>query len=336
MEIPFLSTVIPVYNAEKTVSRAIYSILSQDFYNMEIIIINDGSTDRSLEICQNIARIEPRIRLFSIENSGVSNARNLGIEQAQGKYITFLDADDYYMDGYLKVIMAEIEPNTQLVLFGYNVVRGGKSYPCTFPEKMDSQFSTQAQFRKAAITLIENELINAPWNKVYLTSYIKNNKINFPVNIDIGEDLRFNLLVIKNINYVKVSNQMLVNYTVKKGEGLVSRYRRNRLEIRLSLLRDIRDMFEYWGLLEENRSMLDRMLLKDFMASFMDLYKKTCNFSYKEKLDFIKSSVYKEDKVLKSCSTPDLLTQFLKLVINTKNSAIILFFARIMSLKRGF
>jgi glycosyltransferase involved in cell wall biosynthesis len=336
MQIPFLSIVIPVYNAENTIGRAIKSIISQDFSNLEIIIINDGSTDRSFEICKEIALKEPRIRLFTIKNSGVSYARNLGIEQAKGKYITFLDADDYYGDNFLKVIVSEIENNTQLLIFGYKIVRDGHSTTCVIPFKDNVQINNRTDFRKVAISLIENEMINAPWNKIYLTSYIKNNNINFPTDIDIGEDLRFNLLVIKEISCAKICNQALVNYNVKKGEGLVSRFRPNRLEIRLSLLKKIRETMEYWGLLVENQSMLDRFFLRDIMASFMDLYKKTCEFSFKEKLAFIKSVVNKEGKELINCSTPDITSLYLKVIMRTKISVIILFSAKILSLKRGF
>ena len=336
MEVPFLSIVIPVYNAEYSISRTISSIVSQDYHNIEIIIINDGSTDQSFEICQKIALKEQRIKLFSIQNSGVSYARNVGIEQAKGKYITFLDADDYYCNDFLKVITSELEINTQLIIYGYNVVRDGRSIPFTIPLEEARQFSNKSELREVAISLIENEMLNAPWNKIYLTSYIKDKKVMFPTNIDIGEDLAFNLLVIKDISFVKVCNQSLVNYVVKNGEGLVSKFRPDRLMIRLSLLNQIKDILEYWGMLDQNKSMLDRMILRDFMACFMDLYKKTCKLSYKEKLEFIKDIVGREEKNIKKCSAPDLLTFFLKIIMNTKNSVVILLFAKIMSLKRGF
>lgn len=336
MDAPFLSIVIPVYNAEKTISRAISSIVNQPFDEVEIIIINDGSTDRSLDICQSLASDESRIRLYTIENSGVSYARNFGIEQAKGRYITFLDADDYYSDDFLTVITSEIQKDTQILIYGYNIVRDGRSIPCTIPMKNGGKIRNRLEFREIAISLIENEMLNAPWNKVYLTSYIKDNSISFPVNLDIGEDLRFNLVVIRDIRFAKVCNHSLVNYSVKKGEGLVSRFRNNRLEIRLALLDEIKDTLEYWGLLEENKSMLDRMLLRDFMASFMDLFKRTCDFSLKEKLSFINNSLKQEGKNLKKCSSSDLLTYLLKIIMSTQNSVVILLFAKILSLKRGF
>ncbi|WP_088041618.1 glycosyltransferase family A protein [Bacillus sp. EAC] len=336
MQTPFLSIVIPVYNAEHTISRAIKSITSQNIKNFEIIIVNDGSTDQSFEICNKISLDDQRIKLYNIENSGVSCARNLGIEQAKGKYITFLDADDYYSVNFFNVITSEIEKDTQLLIFGYNIVRDGVFKASRIPLNESANFSNEYEFRNTAVSLIGNEMINAPWNKVYLTSYIKNNKIKFPTEIDIGEDLSFNLLVVKSISFVKVCNQALVNYTVKKGEGLVSRFRPNRLEIRISLLNQIKETLDYWGVLSENQSMLDRLFVRDFMASFIDLYKKTCKLSNKEKILFIKNVLIKEDKKLKKCSASDPMTYILKAIMRTKNSVIILLFARILSLKRGF
>ncbi|PLS01121.1 glycosyltransferase family 2 protein [Neobacillus cucumis] len=335
MPTPFLSIVIPVYNAEQTISHAIQSILSQNFHDIEIIVVNDGSTDQSYEICHNIALNEPRLSLINIHNSGVSCARNVGIEQAKGKYITFLDADDYYSSNFLKELTSQIDENTELLIYGYNIVRDGVISGFRIPFRDCMHFNTQDEFRKAAISLIENEMINAPWNKVYLTSYIKNNKINFPTEIDIGEDLKFNILVVREVSSVKACNQALVNYTVKKGEGLVSKFRPNRLEIRLSLLNEMKEMLDYWGVLGENQHMLDRFLVRDFMASFIDLYKKTCSLSYKEKLSFINNVVKREGNVLKNSAAPDLLSYILKSIINTKRSVIILFFAKLLSLKRG-
>jgi glycosyltransferase involved in cell wall biosynthesis len=118
--------------------------------------------------------------MFTIENSGVSYARNFGIEQVTGKYLTFLDADDYYSEDFLKVIISEIQKNTQIFIYGNNIVREGRTYPYTITLKNSGKLRKQSEFREIVVSLIENEMLNAPWNKVYLTSYIKDNRISFP------------------------------------------------------------------------------------------------------------------------------------------------------------
>ena len=101
-----VSVIIPVYNAEKYLDRCLASIYQQTFSDYEIILIDDGSKDRSREICQNHANICEKVRLFSKENGGVSSARNLGLEHTEGEYIAFIDADDYIAPDYLETLYA--------------------------------------------------------------------------------------------------------------------------------------------------------------------------------------------------------------------------------------
>jgi glycosyltransferase involved in cell wall biosynthesis len=116
---PFFSVIIPLYNKEKYIKKTIESILNQDFQDFEIIIINDGSTDASEEIVKNIN--DPRIKLYSQPNKGVSTARNKGIEIAKGQIIAFLDADDYWFPNHLQEIhnLSLRFPDTNLFATGY-------------------------------------------------------------------------------------------------------------------------------------------------------------------------------------------------------------------------
>ncbi|MEH7254168.1 glycosyltransferase family 2 protein, partial [Neobacillus niacini] len=254
MDVPLISIIIPVYNAEKTIGRAINSILSQTSLDFELLLINDGSKDNSLQVMEKFKNRDSRIRVFNITNSGVSFARNHGIKHAKGKYTTFLDADDYYVEKGLEKILSEIDDGTQLIIFSYNVEYDNKLSPSALPYSKSLQFSNKKDFREYAVSLIRNEMINAPWNKIYLTSYLKEKQILFPPDLDIGEDLKFNLAVIRDVKYVKIFNEALVNYTVKRGEGLVSRFRPNRFELRFSLLMELKELLMYWGILQNNQA----------------------------------------------------------------------------------
>ena len=99
---PAVSVIIPVYNSEKYVEKCIRSVMSQTMRNLEILVINDGSTDKSREILEHLAAEDERIRLFHQENSGVAAARNRGVESSSGKYITFVDGDDYLKQDYIE------------------------------------------------------------------------------------------------------------------------------------------------------------------------------------------------------------------------------------------
>lgn len=106
---PKISVIIPVYNAEKYIRIAIQSILKQNFLDFEIICIDDGSIDNSLNICKEEARHDDRIIVLEQKNQGVSSARNKAIKTAKGKYIIFLDSDDYYADNSLNTMYNDIE-----------------------------------------------------------------------------------------------------------------------------------------------------------------------------------------------------------------------------------
>ena len=92
---PKLSIIVPVYNVDKYLERCIRSILNQTYENFEIILVNDGSTDNSGIICENYSKVDSRIRVIHKKNEGVSSARNIGVDNAKGKYIGFIDPDDY-------------------------------------------------------------------------------------------------------------------------------------------------------------------------------------------------------------------------------------------------
>ncbi|MEH7014762.1 glycosyltransferase family 2 protein [Neobacillus niacini] len=337
MDVPLISIIIPVYNGEKTIGRAINSILSQNSLDFELLLINDGSHDNSLQLMEKFKERDSRIRVFDIINSGVSFARNHGINHAKGKYITFLDADDYYVEKSLEKILSVIDDGTQLMIFGYNVEYDNKFSRSTLPFGESLQFSDKKDFREYAVSLIRNEMINAPWNKIYLTSYLKEKQILFPPELNIGEDLKFNLAVIRDVNYVKIFNEALVNYTVKKGEGLVSRFRSNRFELRYSLLMELKELLMYWGILQNNQAMIDRFLIRDIMAYFMDFYKSNCKFSYSEKLELIEEILSRKDikEILLKSHYDDLTTKLLELILRTNNCRFILLSAKILNIKRA-
>ena len=101
---PFISVIVPVYNTERLVGRCLRSIVGQSFEDIELLVIDDGSTDGTREVIERFAAADPRVRCFSTNNSGVSAARNLGLDNAEGEYILFIDADDEIEDGYLNSI----------------------------------------------------------------------------------------------------------------------------------------------------------------------------------------------------------------------------------------
>ena len=125
---PEVSVIIPVYNSEKYVEKCICSVMAQTLPELEIIIINDGSIDESGKILRKLAQKDSRIILLEQENKGVAAARNLGVEKATGKYLTFVDGDDYLQEDYIEKMYSLAEKETlDMVICGQTYVdEGGK------------------------------------------------------------------------------------------------------------------------------------------------------------------------------------------------------------------
>ena len=122
-----ISIIVPVYQAEKTIKRCIESVLCQTYRNLELILNDDGSTDMSGKICDEYAKKDNRIIVVHIENSGVSNARNVGLKKASGKYIEFLDSDDSLDKNACEILVNSIvESGAELVICGHKIYKNGK------------------------------------------------------------------------------------------------------------------------------------------------------------------------------------------------------------------
>lgn len=186
---PKISVIIPVYNADKYLSKCIDSVLNQSFTDFELLLVNDGSEDRSGEICDNYAKKDSRIKVFHKENGGVSSARNLGLINACGEWITFVDADDYLIIDGLQRYINGIDKNIDLIICGYNIC----------DESGYLKFSTTAYPKNDLIQkdecieiMFKNAYYNGYlYNKLFKRSIIEDNKILFNEYIYYNEDRLF-------------------------------------------------------------------------------------------------------------------------------------------------
>lgn len=179
---PYISIIVPVYNAEKYISRIIDQILCQDFTNYEVIIVNDGSSDATGLIIDNYAQNHiAQIITVHQKNSGVSVARNTGINLAKGKYLCFIDADDEIKPSFLfNLITAAIENSSDLIIGGYIKVNGqNKMLPnITFDRTLYQN-------------VINAKDIGVPFSKLYSADIVNNHKIRFPEGMKLSEDAVF-------------------------------------------------------------------------------------------------------------------------------------------------
>lgn len=194
-----VSVVIPVYNAENYVKRCLDSVLNQTYSNLEIILIDDGSTDNSWGILKDYQNKYPNvIKIFKQENMGVSKTRNKGIQIATGKYLMFMDNDDYLEKEYIEKFVCEIVKND------YDVVIGGFQRPNSegkIVEKVILDMSSEYSKFK----------IVAAWAKIYKLDYIKNNGITF-LDSNIGEDIYFTIQAVLMTNKIKIIDYVGYNW----------------------------------------------------------------------------------------------------------------------------
>ena len=192
-----ISVIIPVYNTGVYLEECLESLINQTMQDIEIICINDGSTDNSSDILSKYAKKDSRIKVFSQKNSGPSVARNLGIQQAKGDYITFVDSDDWIsLEMCEKIYKRAVSTNSDILLFSmYSYANGQLSQDDRINRILN--FCTNSTFKIDAIYDCINLLPVQTAAKLYKSSIIKENNINFPENISVGEDICFiyNLLL---------------------------------------------------------------------------------------------------------------------------------------------
>lgn len=209
-----VSIVIPVYNGERTIDRCLESIIHQTYKNIEIIVINDGSTDATREKVEWY-QYDSRVKLINSSNQGVSNARNIGIQCSRGEYLIFVDSDDYIDLDTVETVMGFMKEDN-LILWGFSEEGKGGKRSRIWKDKSYSVFS------KADMPeLMMNIFLNSPCNKLYRLDIIKKNHLEFEKNINNGEDLLFNLEYLK---YVKLSgifiNRPMYHYMRENTDSL--------------------------------------------------------------------------------------------------------------------
>lgn len=180
---PQISVIIPVYNAEKTLNRCLNSIIAQDFKDFEVLLVDDGSTDDSGKICDEYAAKDDRFKVFHKKNGGASSARNIGLDNAKGEYITFCDADDYTEANWLDVFISNIK-DYDIVVSSFNQIE----------KKISNKRVFSYDVHNVDLVWALLKLDGGPgflWNKCFKNEIIKGKKIRFNESYKIWEDEEF-------------------------------------------------------------------------------------------------------------------------------------------------
>lgn len=212
MKEPLVSIIVPVFNSDKYLKNCINSIVNQSYRNLEILLIDDGSTDQSGQICDEYAQKDDRIRIFHNTNHGVSYSRNCGLNVANGDYIAFVDSDDRVSKEYIKGLLFYIKK--------YDLVISGI---VDFWPKSNSVVLRKPVGKNFSYTLAKDfwqlePFLRIVWGKLYRNEIIKEYNIRFAENISFGEDQLFNFKYYKHIKTCMLNNDVKYIYN-RRGNG---------------------------------------------------------------------------------------------------------------------
>ena len=250
---PFVSLIIPVYNAEKYLRRCLNSAMQQTFEDMEIILVNDGSEDASLEICREYEKMDCRFHVIDKENTGVSDSRNRAILEARGTYLQFMDSDDWLTpDATESFIYAAQKYDCDLVIADFYRVD-----KAVFTEKQhirERGLLTREMYAEYMMQDPADFYYGVLWNKLYRRSIIEEHQLRMEPELQWCEDFLFNL------NFIRYAErftaiQMPIYYYMKRKGSLVSTdwKKANSLLLKFHLLKDYKELYQSMNLYEENK-----------------------------------------------------------------------------------
>lgn len=227
MEEKKISLIIPVYNAQRTLERCIESALAQSYKNLEIILVNDGSTDRSGEICDSYAEKDKRIKVIHKQNGGVSQTRNAGLAASTGYYIQFADSDDALRRDFCRIMAQSLEQSGKsMAVCGYHAINATTGYERDFTSPDVTVNLKEKGASGIFLRMKEADLMNVPWNKLFIRDKIKT---TFREDIALGEDGLFILAYMEdNPDFIGVE-EILYDYYIDIDGSLSRTYSPQRL-----------------------------------------------------------------------------------------------------------
>ncbi|MFJ8064765.1 glycosyltransferase family 2 protein [Psychrobacillus sp. NPDC096426] len=284
-----VSIIVPVYNGELYLNKCIDSILNQTYKSIEVILINDGSTDCSGSICEEYAKDDNRVKVIQQDNLGPSASRNKGINIARGDYIQFVDSDDVLELNMTELLVKSMSHEFQLVICGYKLIyiNGKEIASHQYIPIIVGNFD-YSQFNLKFGELYTKGFINSLFNKLYVNNIIKKYNIRFDNNTNMGEDLLFNLDYITVCKNVIIIRDQLYNYMKINNNSLTSRFKEKLYENQQMLFRKVEKLLLKNNCYKiENQHYVEITYLKGLIGCFENIFHKESNLTSKDKKEEI-------------------------------------------------
>ncbi len=320
-----VSIVVPVYNAETFLKDTIESVLRQTYSTYELILVDDGSKDSSLSICNKYAEIDSRICVIAQDNSGAGAARNTGIARARGKYVMFLDADDTYEPTIVDQLVSKIEETgSDMAVCGYYTVSQEQR------NIVDTGFHQELRNQEifdAVEDLCKHKVFNLLWNKIFRNEIIKTYKLAIDQSLIVGEDFRFVLEYLDKCQSIAFIDKPLYNY-ITQNSFTTRRYREDDFECRR------KNAAYYVSFCEKHnlRTNCYFQYVKLLFSHCMQMENKSCNMSRKQKNQAIRRILLSDEmkKALLNAYAEDRYSWILLQVAKTNNVMLVVLLSKII------
>lgn len=274
------SVIIPVYNVENYLTRCLDSLLAQNYADLEILLIDNGSKDQSGQICEDYAAKFSNITAYHIPNKGVSSARNFGLAKAKGEFICFVDADDYLEGNLFSDLESQLDSQLDLLVFSYynsieqnlsEIIRSAKILP-TEGKKDKSDFI--ALFQELCLS----DMMYTVWNKIYRREFLEEHRIMFE-QYELGEDVRFNLNVFECVHTISFSKTCYYVYVSGRTDSAMGQYNLYRMSYQLEELEKVDQLMTGWDIHDDQ--FIDQIKARILMSNIQNISNQKMSLSKK-------------------------------------------------------
>ena len=290
-----ISIVIPIYNASKYLEKCINSVINQTYKNLEIILVNDGSIDNSLDICNDFKDKDNRIKVISKKNEGVSKTRNIGIDKCKGKYLMFLDSDDYIDEIYVEKMYTYLTKNNlsmvtssmTLVDVNYNVLKVS-----SYKDKSDI-----LQVKDIYKDIVNTSYFCPIWKNIIKVSLIKDNSIYFDDSLKFGEDLLFSFKIIQSCE--KIGYLSFPGYFYVQNNASITH--NNSFDIVKKYVEDNKHVYSILNEYINDDVLITNRLFSKYNFALLKLIKNCKYGEFKHYATLLYKIMFNKDDIIKVC-----------------------------------
>ena len=325
---PVISVIVPFYNAEQHIAHCIESILSQTFKYFELVLVNDGSIDNSAKICYQYSQNDSRINYLEKENGGPGSARNLGIKEAKGEYVYFVDGDDWIEEDLLEVCWNVLKSERpDIIIFGYvvdHVNKEGKTISSN--EFNQNKIIFEKKKNNIEISNTTIQILKLCCNKVFRKDFIEKNNLNYNEEISLSEDVIFNFQSFLYTDKLIFINKALYHYVNRETISLSKKFNKNSFEIHLKTHKVFSDFLNLWCVNEKNiNAVLAMNLIKNIKNTINAMFSYKNDLLINDKIKYIKMMVSTNEtrKFIDFYTPDDYKSKIYKHLIKYKLSKVI-------------